>query len=456
MVRIYDEAFDDPTDTVSFKVSAPGTLRYQIDSTASYATAAAMDAAAGSAELTGSVAAPVGAGLEAIDVSGLASGAWYLHLVQNASGTDSTPVAVSFTKVGSTVVLGAVVNLTLTPNAATITRNVNVFAGTRSVTITPFAATISTAGANTEINANAGSLTLTPFGATIVIAREVAANAASLSLTANAAAITRDVNVLANARSLTLTEFAATIDTGGAFTPADLFAASEQGGWYDPSDLSTLWQDTAGTTPVTADGQAVARIDDKSGNGNHLTQATAANRPLYKTSGGLHWLEFDRANDFLQGSAISFSNWEFSAAFRPNLVTTYLAVFSQRNVSNSRGIILYAGNSSLLQHWSGNNTASFDTTTVGTLVNNSDYVGEGYFDGTTKSTALNGGTPVTATSISFTNATTNFRLGAGANEGAASFFFGIRIYGLVIVDAAKASDRADLRTWMGAKAGLVL
>ena len=65
------------------------------------------------------------------------------------------------------------------------------------------------------------------------------------------------------------------------FSPLLLFAAGEQGGWYDPSDLTTMFQDTAGTVPVTATGQTVARINDKSGRGNHLTQATAASRPIY-------------------------------------------------------------------------------------------------------------------------------------------------------------------------------
>jgi len=68
----------------------------------------------------------------------------------------------------------------------------------------------------------------------------------------------------------------------GSFSPLSLFAASEPGFWYDPSDLSTLFQDTAGTTPVTAAGQSVARINDKSGRGNHATQATAAQRPQYQ------------------------------------------------------------------------------------------------------------------------------------------------------------------------------
>jgi hypothetical protein len=43
-----------------------------------------------------------------------------------------------------------------------------------------------------------------------------------------------------------------------------LFAASEPGVWYDPSDLTTMFQDTAGTTPVTTPGQTVALLLDKS------------------------------------------------------------------------------------------------------------------------------------------------------------------------------------------------
>lgn len=48
------------------------------------------------------------------------------------------------------------------------------------------------------------------------------------------------------------------------FSPSTLFAASEPGVWYDPSDLTTLFQDTAGTIPVTTPGQTVALALDKS------------------------------------------------------------------------------------------------------------------------------------------------------------------------------------------------
>lgn len=48
------------------------------------------------------------------------------------------------------------------------------------------------------------------------------------------------------------------------FTPSLLFTAGEQGVWYDQSDFSTMFQDHLGTTPVTAVGQTVGFIGDKS------------------------------------------------------------------------------------------------------------------------------------------------------------------------------------------------
>ena len=50
----------------------------------------------------------------------------------------------------------------------------------------------------------------------------------------------------------------------GGFTPASLFVNGEQGVWYDPSDFSTLFQNAAGTTPVTAVEQPVRLMLDKS------------------------------------------------------------------------------------------------------------------------------------------------------------------------------------------------
>lgn len=62
----------------------------------------------------------------------------------------------------------------------------------------------------------------------------------------------------------------------------------------------SIWQDTAGTTAAAVDGDPVGRVDDLSGNARHLLQSTAAARPVYRTSGGLHWLEFDGVDDRLR------------------------------------------------------------------------------------------------------------------------------------------------------------
>jgi hypothetical protein len=68
------------------------------------------------------------------------------------------------------------------------------------------------------------------------------------------------------------------------FNPSSsLFAAGEKGAWFDAGDLSTMFQDVAGTQPVTAIGQFVGKWLDKSGNNNHAVAAADNNtRPTYQ------------------------------------------------------------------------------------------------------------------------------------------------------------------------------
>ncbi len=97
------------------------------------------------------------------------------------------------------------------------------------------------------------------------------------------------------------------MDDGPPF-PRSLFAAGEQGIWLDPSDFSTLFQDSAGTTPVTALGQPVGKILDKSGRGNHASQTTSASRPtLQQDSNGLYYLSFDGTDDGMATPSIDFT-----------------------------------------------------------------------------------------------------------------------------------------------------
>ena len=93
------------------------------------------------------------------------------------------------------------------------------------------------------------------------------------------------------------------------FSPASLFSSGEQGVWYDPSDFSTLFQDAAGTIPVTAVEQPVGKMLDKSGRGNHATQATVTKRPILKIDGnGKYYLLFDGVDDAMQTGNIDFTS----------------------------------------------------------------------------------------------------------------------------------------------------
>jgi len=79
-----------------------------------------------------------------------------------------------------------------------------------------------------------------------------------------------------------------------------LFAEGQVGSLFDPSNIGSLWQDSARSIRVTADGDRVGAMDDLSGNANHLLQATAGLRPTYKTDGTKHWIETTALNRWLQ------------------------------------------------------------------------------------------------------------------------------------------------------------
>ncbi|WP_243612743.1 hypothetical protein [Shimia aestuarii] len=89
--------------------------------------------------------------------------------------------------------------------------------------------------------------------------------------------------------------------------PGALFQVARLGAWYDFSDLSVLFQDAAGTIPVTSDGDPVGCVQDKSGNGHDAVQVTPAARPTWRTNGSLSWIEFDGVDDHMVIPAIAYT-----------------------------------------------------------------------------------------------------------------------------------------------------
>ena len=99
-----------------------------------------------------------------------------------------------------------------------------------------------------------------------------------------------------------------------------LFANNEQGFAFDFNDLSTMYQDSEGTIPVTGVGQPVGRVLDKSGRGNHASQSTSSKRPILQqnTATGAYYLAFDGVDDYLVTNTINFVNSNDFTLFLPH------------------------------------------------------------------------------------------------------------------------------------------
>lgn len=99
------------------------------------------------------------------------------------------------------------------------------------------------------------------------------------------------------------------------FTPDAIFADGTQGGWYDATDISTLYQDTAGATPVTATGQEVRLIKAKNGNtGYDLIIHDTALPAVYQTRGGVGCVDFNGVAGFSSRADVVLSVPTFMAA----------------------------------------------------------------------------------------------------------------------------------------------
>lgn len=255
---------------------------------------------------------------------------------------------------------------------------------------------------------------------------------------------------------------------GSSWSPDFLFDASQVGVWYDPSDLATMWTDSIGGTAAAA-GDPINVIEDKSGNNLHGYAPSSAGRPILRqTAGGLYYLEFDGADDYLQIGAVS----------RPLGNTINEFVLSAGYVERSRQTSsLFA----LSQDISSSNRSS----RIQSHAPFSD--GNGYFDvgGASGSTRVSGAWPVAAGNnlvATFKNSVSDseqlFRVDGAQVAGDATGhsvttnlpaylcaqdptgngnienFMAADVFGLVIViEALSQSDIDDLENWLSVKTG---
>lgn len=166
---------------------------------------------------------------------------------------------------------------------------------------TPYSHTWSLAGGTAPYTLTPVAL---PAGITAALSGSTITLSGTPTASGTAQAITLNVDDSGSA-AITISD-SIDVAPSAVWTPASLFAAGEEGAWYDPSDLSTMFQDAAGTIPVTAVGQPVGCIFDKSGRGNHATQADASRKPILQSIGGKLALVFDGVDDTLVTGVVAF------------------------------------------------------------------------------------------------------------------------------------------------------
>jgi hypothetical protein len=185
---------------------------------------------------------------------------------------------------------------------------------------------------------------------------------------------------------------------------------------WNIQDLDTLWADD-GVTPASVDG-LVYRVDDTSGWGNHLRQATSANRPTLRQTGSTYYLETsagDGTNDFME-TATNFwqtdSGSTLLAAIRPSNLSTSPIVLGATATPQASRINAIRANSTGAGSATGyyGTAGTVDSTATGLLADGVDAVLSGsvadgggsvqaWVDGASNGSTAMGGTPNTATKV---------------------------------------------------------
>ena len=242
----------------------------------------------------------------------------------------------------------------------------------------------------------------------------------------------------------------ATIGIGTGFSPASLTPAI----WYDASDLGTLYQDVAGSTPVSSDGQPVALIRDKSGNGRHLTQATASACPLFRTAAALRWLEFDGSKRALLSSRYTSNSGNFAIAWTSRKADTSPRDDCHSVIAGVGGNMTWVGDNVL-----GYTSPTVEYTTAGTVVGQL----MGGFDASSVHADHVSVINVTAGTLrSYLNGVAGNTATGAVNVSLDGFTFAVgdyvyagRIYQFMVFPRSLTSaEITDLTNWMKAKAGI--
>jgi hypothetical protein len=245
----------------------------------------------------------------------------------------------------------------------------------------------------------------------------------------------------------------------GLFSPGALFGAGVQGASFDLTDTSKLFQDSAGTVPVTANAQPIGRAVDLSPRGNHAIQATAGFRPTFQGYG-----LFDGVDDILATANLDLSG--------TNKVTVVVSALTSVDALQIVAQIANFAGSAVLQINPGDftrgdlvgDTAEAIVDTTGPTLNTAAVLTVLFDIGGAIATdevkvRINGAQPAQVVTLAGPAGGGNFNaaqpIRIGSNS-AAPFLAG-RIYRAIVIGRTlNAAELAAAERWCGAAAGIIL
>jgi hypothetical protein len=235
-----------------------------------------------------------------------------------------------------------------------------------------------------------------------------------------------------------------------AFTPADLWLATEAGDWWDINDLSTMYQDTAGTTPVTAAGQSVSNIvGKKSGTVLTPTVSESVGPPTLRHNGTAYYLEFVSGGGFnddlqiasLRGCDATTGNMTmWCAPSIPSASATVGIISHDDGASNRVGFLqIHLSDARIAHFYSGSVGSDY---AGGTVVNNTPHTHIGVSGATIEAFLNNTSNGSSAVGIGSANKpTAPFRVCQNVTA---------NLYGSfgIIGRAINSTERGNLHTWL--------
>jgi hypothetical protein len=236
-------------------------------------------------------------------------------------------------------------------------------------------------------------------------------------------------------------------------------------GWWDAADSARLFNATSGGGTVSADG-TVKRLEDKSGNGYHVTQE---NGPIYKTSiyNSLPALRFNGSSQYLTGGVTDLlrnCSGSTLVAVRKSfdLLTPFEQIINVRTnssnltlaqleVNNTAGHSSFAGRrlqADTQQRITGTASTAGDLGVQLAVVDYSSANANLFFNGTSiasSSSFQTSGTTANLTSQSF---------GIGGRPDGAQFFNGDICEAFIFNRALSTDDRIALQNYLAIKWGI--